>query len=383
MNISFLTSGHLPYDDRIFYHLGKTLTGEGYNVEIVSSKILIREMSEGISVNCFDGDTLRKSEKTKQFIKYLEVFNPQLIICSEPLPLISAYRFKKNGRKGTRIVYDITEWYPLTNSSIGTGGLKRLPAFIRFLFLDLLSSFLADAFIFGEWHKSRHYRFLFPFKPYTFITYYTDLKYFKKTEPTMSEGLLRLTYSGRISRERGLVNFFKVVRGLAARYPDTRFMVKVIGWYESEKDKAECEPYLQESAKNIFITLTGRESYTGFIDMITGTDLFIDLRENNFENRFSLPIKLFNYLAVGRPVIYSDSKGVRRVKGFEKFGHLVKPQNTDVIIQMIAGYIDNTALYKEHCRNARKASEEYFNWQIITPELLRFIRSLSPTLPGS
>ena len=104
MNISFLTSGHYPYDDRIFFHLGKSLSEAGHKVEIVSSKSGTKEVTQGISINCFEGDNLSKREKIKRFIEYLSNFNPEIIICSEPLPLLPAKQFKLKRNRNVKVI---------------------------------------------------------------------------------------------------------------------------------------------------------------------------------------------------------------------------------------------------------------------------------------
>ena len=96
MQISFLTSGHSPYDDWIFYNLAKTLSEKGYKVEIVSSKSSLKEIREGISINCFPDNELTKKAKIENFERYLISFDPDIVICSEPLPVMAAKRYKKN-----------------------------------------------------------------------------------------------------------------------------------------------------------------------------------------------------------------------------------------------------------------------------------------------
>lgn len=377
MNISFLTSGHYPYDDRIFFHLGKSLSENGHIVEIVSSKSAIKEISQGISINCFDGDNLTKSKKTNRFTEYLNNFNPEIVICSEPLPILAAKRYKLRRNKGVKILFDITEWHPSGENLSNIRGVKKCFTFLKLFFFNLFSSSLADGFIFGEWYKSRTYRILFPFKPFTFVTYYPDLNYIRNSEPAIIPEKIRLLYSGKISIKKGFENFMKVVIGLSWYYKDLQIEVKIIGWYESDRDKTECEKVIGNPNRNIFLSFIGRQSFNDFIDQIKDTDIFLDLRADSFENRHSLPIKIFYYAALGRPVVYTNSAAIRASVEIERFGFLVKPDNPEQIIQIISEYLENKELYSEHCRNARKLAEEKYNWQKISPEFIRFIDSFS------
>lgn len=378
MNVSFLTSGHLPYDDRIFYHMAKTLSAKGHNVEIVSSKIAIIQTTDGISINCFEGDNLSKKNKTGLFYERLIQFCPDIIICSEPLTVLSAKQYRKVTQTRVSVIYDITEWYPSTKNLALYNPSSRWIIFIKLFTFNLLSSAFADAFIFGEWYKSRPYRLVFPFKPYAFVTYYPDLTYLRSTKPSLTHEKLKLIYSGRISMEKGFGNFMRVVAGLSDLYKDLGINVKIIGWYESDEDKKVCEPLLKINRKNITISVTGRLAFNDYIDQIKEADIFLDLRKQVFENHHSLPIKLFYYAALGRPVVFSDLKSIRRDVDIEKFGFLVTPNNTDRIIEIISGYLKNRDLYSEHCHNALLLAEEKYNWENINLEFLKFINSFSP-----
>ncbi|MCU0472932.1 MAG: glycosyltransferase [Bacteroidales bacterium] len=378
MKISFLTSGHFPFDDRIYYHLAKSLSANGHKVEIVSSKTTIIDSSEGISINCFEGDNLSKKNKRDLFYERLVQFFPEIIICAEPLPVLAATRYRRKNHTRVNVIYDITEWYPSTKNLSLYQPFFRWIIFVKLFVFNLFASSFVDAFIFGEWYKSRPYRLIFPSKPYAFISYYPDLTYIRSIEPSMIREKLKLIYSGKISKDKGFGNFIKVVTGLSDVHKDLRIDIRVIGWYESDKDQIECEPLFNNTGKNISFSVTGRKNFYDYIDQIKEADIFLDLRKQDFENHHSLPIKLFYYAALGRPVIFTDLKSIRMDVEIEKFGFLVKPDRTDTIIELISGYLQNRELYLEHCRNALTLAEEKYNWQKLNPDFLRFIDSFSP-----
>ncbi len=377
MNISFLSSGHYPFDDRIFYHLSKSLSETGHKVQIVSSKTYLNDVVEEISLNCFNGDDLTKRDKIKQFAKCLEAFKPRIIICSEPLPLIAAKRYSVNHPGETRIISDITEWYPSNKNLVPFKPVFRPIIFLKLLILNIFATRLTDAFIFGEWYKSRPYRFLFPEKPYTFVTYYPDLKYLGYNESSLEDGKLRLSYGGKISLEKGFGNFIGVLKELTTTNKNIKIEVKIIGWYENPHDKKVCEKLFQSVKENIIFSFYDRLPFREFWESISNTDIFLDLRSDSLENQHCLPIRLFYYAALGRPVIFSDLKAIRREVETRNFGFLVKPDRADQIVQIISEYIRNKQFYNDHCRNARRAAEEYYNWKKISPVFLEFIEACS------
>jgi glycosyltransferase involved in cell wall biosynthesis len=373
MNISLLTSGHEPFDDRIFYHMARSLSDHDQIVEIVSSKCYLSEFIDGIKLNCFEGDNLSKRDKVKHFTDRLSAFKPDLIICSEPLTIMAAKRYSKKQNRKIRIIYDITEWYPSKKNLASYKRPLRWLIFIKLLLFNFWEARFADSFIFGEWFKSRPYRFLFPRKPFIFVHYYPNLKYISYCSPEFGAGKLRLSYSGKISLEKGYGNFFKILNKLAVIKKDLKIEVNIIGWYESRQDKQECEKLMNSDIPNISIKIFEKQDFTGFIKIISKTDIFLDLRSDDFENQHCLPIKLFYYAAAGRPVIITDLKAIREEVEIEKFGFLVKPDDYDSIIKIISEYLNDENLYYQHCTNARSLAENIYNWQIIEPEFINFI----------
>jgi glycosyltransferase involved in cell wall biosynthesis len=375
MKISFLTSGHDPYDDRIFHHMARSLTDHFNSVEIISSKLLLETIADGITLNCFAGDELSKIDKINEFKERLSAFRPDVIICSEPLTVLAAkqYSGKQSGKK--RIIYDITEWFPSKKNLIPYKLPVRWFFFLRLLLFNLWVSGYADSFIFGEWFKSRIYRFSYPGKSFIFTTYYPDLNYIPFCKPDLIEGKIRLTYSGKISLEKGYGNFFSVLKRLAELKSDLKIEVKIIGWYESNLDRKECRNLFTGVSRNITLTVLGKQEFKAYLGHIKETDIFLDLRSDDFENNHCLPVKLFYYAAMGRPVLFSDLKSIRKEVEIEKFGFLIRPDDTDRIVRLIIDYTENRELYMRHCMNARHLAENKYNWDRIKNRFLTFITS--------
>jgi glycosyltransferase involved in cell wall biosynthesis len=199
------------------------------------------------------------------------------------------------------------------------------------------------------------------------------LKYIPATEPNLRKGKLRLCFSGKISLEKGYGNFIAVIQKLFEHEKDIELEVKIIGWYENENDKTECRHLLTRSDQNISVELFDRQDFEKFIELIKDTDIFLDLRYNDFENQHCLPIKLFYYAALGRPVIFSDTRAIRKEVEIEKFGFLVNPVNHESIAKIILGYLNDEDLYYQHCINALNLAGNYYNWDKIKPQFIKFI----------
>ena len=374
MKICFLTSGHDPLDDRIFYHMAHSLNACGHDVEIVSSRSEFTELVDGIKLNCFNGEKLSKRAKTEQFIHKLSEFRPQVVICSEPLPLYAAHKYSKKQKEKVRVIYDITEWYPSKKNLYHYNHSIRWYFFLKLLVFNIWVSRFADSYVFGEWYKSRPYRILFPGKPFVFTSYYPDLKYVKHSPPLINEGILRLSYSGKISYDKGFGYFRDTVNLLSEYLPDLRIMVKIIGWQDESFEKHNTDLRLLQT-DNISVIKYDRQPFNEYIDLIKDTDIFIDLRETDAENSRRLPVKLFYYAALGRPVIFSNLKAIRKEIDISSFGYLVNPENANEIVAILIDYLNNTDKYYSHCKSARQISEERYNWKTIEDQFISFITS--------
>ena len=154
--VAFLTSSHSPFDDRIFYHQAKSLA-KNFKVVIISSTENILETFGNISIVSVNHQSSDKKRKIEFFRQTLTQFNPELIICSEPLTILAALKYKKEFQQKVKIVYDITEWYPSKKNLEGLSGFQKFSVFFKLLFANIYVSARCDGFVFGEHYKSLPY----------------------------------------------------------------------------------------------------------------------------------------------------------------------------------------------------------------------------------
>jgi glycosyltransferase involved in cell wall biosynthesis len=375
LNISLITSAHSPYDDRIFFHMAQSLVINNYNITIITSRCKIEDKKDDILLRGFEGNELKIREKIVQFISLLSQAKPDIIICSEPITVLASRRYAKEIPHKIRIIYDVTEWNPSIRMIYYSKFPLNWVKYFQKLVFNYYASYFVDSYIFGEWYKSRPYRFLHPGKPFVFISYYPNLKYIPISRPSLQKNILRLSYSGRISLEKGYLNFIKVINELQKQKEQLQIHVKIIGWYETDKDRMDCENFMTSIDKRISVNFYEKLQFVEYLNLIADTDIFLDLRNINKEIAHSLPIKLFYYAAVGRPMIFSKLKSIVRALPIDQFGYLVNPKNINLIVNLITTYLDNPALYYEHCEKARKVAEEKYNWKTIEPDFLSFIHT--------
>lgn len=375
-NITIVTSGHPPTDERIFYKIGHTLKNYGYKVTIVCSNLEINIEKNGIVLSGFDGNQLPKNKKISLLEEYIARSVPEIIICCEPLTIIPAYHYKKKSETRVSLISDITEWYP-ENVALKLNGWKIITEYLKLYLFNIYTINLSDAIIIGEISKKKRYQIIAPFKPKTILSYYPVLKYFPKVQNVNSSNEFILGYAGIITFERGIISLLKTAEKLAERYPEKQIKLIIAGKFQY-KHEEEIFMKMTGEVQKVIIEFCKWVDYSEIWKLIKNMDVCFDLRKHTFIYRNSLPIKIFEYMACSKPVIYSDIKVIRNELPVKKFGFLVDPENLDQILEAAENYISDPILLERHSTEARRLVEQKYNWESLENILLKFISEIHP-----
>lgn len=369
--VVILTSGHYSLDERIFYKFGRSLIKNNYAVSIISSLEELKLTKFNININSFNSENLSKRQKISKFLELIINEAPDIIICCEPITIIAANRYKKRVLKSVTIFSDITEWYPENIVSKKTGFKKIISYCILFLF-NIYSINLANKIIIGEIYKKKRYDFIAPFKEKKIIGYYPSLDMFQYSSPKLNNKKLTICFAGIISKERGINNVINAITSIAERNLESNFVLKIIGKFNSKDDKIKLLEKFK-CTKNVQLLIFDWIDYTEFSSILSDVDVCIDLREKNFIYDNSLPIKIFDYLAVGKPFIYSDIKTLRKESFVKECGFLVKSNDINEVVKKLELYLNDKNLLLKHSQNARRLFENEFNWEQIENKLIKFL----------
>lgn len=93
-------------------------------------------------------------------------------------------------------------------------------------------------------------------------------------------------------------------------------------------------------------------------------------------NQMSYPTKLFEYMALGLPVIASDFPLYRNVVGTHEAGFCIDPHKPELLADKIEWLMDHPAEAEAMGRRGQAAAERYFNWKHEAAKLLRFYEEL-------
>lgn len=367
--ILFLTTAHKHDDDRIFYHQAQALKSRDNQVKISSLNSTYLGTIDGIHIESYSILDQSHSEKLKKLIDICENYQPDCIICSEPLPVIAARRYSKKTK--SKIIYDVTEWYPSYRMVDVFPKLTRPFHWLKFFMIQLFAGFSSNAFIFGEASKQFPLTFFFPFKKKILLPYYPDDIYIRNNIKTLDSNKIILCYTGRISREDGIVNFFNAITELHKK-TSVKIEILIVGKAKRLSDESLFLDLIKTIPKDNII-IKKPVDFRSFSESFSEADICFDLRENNKEYTNSLPIKLFYYIASGKPVIYTQLKALEKHMKVSDFGFTVNPEDAEAIADIIVNYIQNPDLYNRHAQTAREAYEAQYNWESIKNSFSNFI----------
>ena len=313
MKVLFLQTAHLANDDRVHYHQRVSLEKAGHQCAFAHSAEEIKDV-------------------------------PQIIICDTP----KAIREARKAYKNAIIVYDITEWYPSKKNLRNISPWLKPLKWCILVIANIYAGLATNAFIFGEYYKARPFRVLFPWKRHLYLSYYPSLNYIHPTTPRDLSTEVRLFYAGQKTAEKGYERVQRVAKLCQEKMPDKHFV----------------------------LTAVNGLSFEDFCQEITKHDIFLDLRDNDIENTHCLPIKLFYYMAAGRPVIYSDLKAIHRGAPEIVNDSLFEPNDIEFIAQKICDYIRQPNYYREISSRNMSLAKTKYNWEFLDKVFIQFIKRL-------
>ena len=330
-HIIFLQYVHNSTDERVAYHQADCLVKSGFSIEIYGSDQL-------------------NSHTTQENAIY---------IVDTPKAIWDLRRTK------SKIIYDITEWYP-SKKNLRTTHFKLSKAILLGL-LNIWAGYRADAHIYGEEDKAKPFHILFPKKKSINLPYYPNIEYIPNTPPRDISTHCRILYAGPLTQEKGWFQVLETLQQTASILSNVHLELDVI--------TQSTLPSIPETPSNLSIKSYNYMPFNQFCQALSNYDVFIDLRKIDSENTRCMPIKLFYYMAAGKVSIFSDLIAIQKgIPEIDTCAKLVK--NTSEATQALVEYITNPVVYQTHCSKALKLSRTKYHWDTIQNRLIQLIHDL-------
>jgi glycosyltransferase involved in cell wall biosynthesis len=367
MKIVHLGYEHSPEDVRIFYKECVSLAKDGYDVTYITST---REKSDfNITINNVKIITLKviSGSRIKRYFSYLKNLydiavkqNADVYHIHEPLLMFVGLKLKK---KGKRIIFDSHE-----NFEGYWNNLFFIPKIIRkplswVIWRWLLSSIrksdgviAATPFIAEQFQK-------YNIKS-TVVSNYPLIDDIQCNMEGYEEREKIACYAGGISQLRGIDNIIKAMEEVDGKFmlagkllsDDRQRFEKMNGW-----NKTEYLGFLNRKDINHIYS----KSLVGLVILLP-TPNYLE----------SLPIKMFEYMAAGIPVLCSDFPLWKSIITENQCGICVDPTDPNKIAEAINYIFKNKEQIKQMGKNGREAVLTKYNWNIESKKLLGYYNDL-------
>lgn len=360
MKICHLTSVHPLSDTRIFYKECCSLVGAGFEVHYIvpgeSNQIISGVHVHGVTKE--NGNRLKRMTKTvRNVYKKAKEINADVYHFHDPELIPIGLKLKKMGKK---VIYDVHEDVPrqiLNKTWLPFNSNKLISLIFEFYEkraakdFDIIISatpFINDRFI--KLNKNSYNINNFPILKELYIE-----------TSKWSEKDRAVCYVGGISKYRGIEEMvdsmkqFEEIKfllgGTFSSLKEKEDTMKMVGW-----EKVEYMGHLErEEVREVY-----RRSICGLVVLHPRTN-YID----------SLPVKMFEYMAAGIPVIASNFSLWKSIIESNNCGICVNPLNSTEVSNAIKFFRDNPQKAEEMGNNGRKAVESKYNWELESEKLIK------------
>jgi len=113
---------------------------------------------------------------------------------------------------------------------------------------------------------------------------------------------------------------------------------------------------------NAVIT-TGRVRYEHVRQYLNASNVCI-ITQTSARSGYS-PLKLFEYMACGKPIVATDIRGIREIITESHCGILVPPENSDELAQALMKLLQDDGLMAELGENGRRSVIKTYNWKSV------------------
>lgn len=365
--VCILTSVHPIFDTRIFHKEAKTLVQNGYDVTLIARHDK-NEIIDGIKIIALP----KSRNRLERFIKtgsllYKKALEQKADIYHfhdpELLPWMIILKFKIR----TKIIYDIHEDVPrqILNK-------YWLPRIIRKPIALVMSSI--------EWLSARVFDAIIVATPKIADRFFTvktvRIQNFPITTEMLSANLISYSvrppsfvYPGVIARIRGAV---EMIQALALLSDILGVKLELAGNFSPNEFVNTLRALPGWTSVNYHGEIS-REQLTHLLGNVRAGLVLHQPVPNEIDAQ---PIKMFEYMAAGLPVIASDFPIWRQIIDGANCGVLVDPSNPTAIAEAMRWIIKHSAEAEAMGHRGRQAIEHKYNWNTEERKLLNLYKEL-------
>ena len=176
-----------------------------------------------------------------------------------------------------------------------------------------------------------------------------------------------VSYVGSFGPHRGLETAIKAMPALVDAVPNARLLL--VGSAEEDVYEQSLRDLVADLGIEDHVTFTGWVDFEQVPGYMAASDVCFVLHRENPHTATTVPHKLFQYMALSKPVVVTDVGPLGRIVREYDAGRVIDDGAVDEMATAVAELADD-ALRARLGANGRRAVEETYNWQADADTLL-------------
>ncbi|APC78992.1 TPA: glycosyltransferase family 4 protein [Clostridium botulinum] len=182
-----------------------------------------------------------------------------------------------------------------------------------------------------------------------------------------------IIYCGGVTKVRGIFQVVKSVK--LAKNDGYNLKFLLIGPIDSNF-KNELLDYINKNNLNENVDILGRINFSELPKYLEKSKIGIVTLLPIPKYKKNIPMKQFEYMAYGLPVVGSDLPPIKEFTGESNSGILVNPMNEREIWKAIKTLLESEEFYYELSKNGIQAVKEKYNWKCSEEKLISIYNNL-------
>ena len=375
--ICMLTTHHSPLDSRIFYKEALSLKAHGYSLIVITASEDQNTVFQGIAIQGFRVNRILRALSRILLLDWISIFrlawvavrmDCEVYHAHEFDSLISAWMcraYKRRIGNLVKMVYDVHEWYP----EFSDYGLRNSFRFKVFRTLDRFLARRADLIIATEHEKAQRYETYRDKKDVLVLGHYPRLNGVSLDNPfeTRQKRPWVVGYVGDLTMDRGDLTVLEGVRRVQER-TGSRIDVIYVGDFSVPEHRKVVMEYARRNG--ISLEITGRVLHEHVSQQIARMDICLAILHPKPYLVHAVPIKLFEYMVCGKPILASNLGNIRRILDESGAGITVNPSDTDALAEGLLRLLEDPDLRRTMGQAGLRYIQNDHHWAVLEKKLL-------------
>lgn len=365
--IVHVTSVHVATDTRILYRECASLAEAGHDVTLIAVSETPRQQETIAGVKVLWAHVAMRHRAARVVLASFAAIDlalaesADLYHLHDPELLLWAFRL---AQQGARVIFDMHEYLPgaILDKAWIPGVLRP---FVRWFAQCSERLLLRDLpVVFAELSYRQHYPWVAHWVVVQNFPNVVDIARFR----TKRSERFSIGYVGGVTEVRGSTTMVRAIGLAQAAGAEVEF--ECIGPI-SESHRRELDRLVAETgARNI--RFHGRLKQSEAMSILASCHAGLAVLQDRPNYRESYPTKMFEYMALGLPVIVSDFPLNRRVTMECGSGFPIQPDDPQGLALVLRILHENPQLVEEMGKNGMQAADMKYNWQFEVQKLLDF-----------